>query len=173
MSRHKSGSQRAVSPPDWVLWGTSLWNLSLGMRDYGGFRLWSPKLYVRTLADGEIHGERWAQWSFIIQQMRGPKIVERFRILDSVLCATSKLCSLLSMALKTQRKRIKQQHLQARYICNQKPPKHRNNHYQKYSNVLVNETMLQCHDGKRFFTCIARFLVNMSLQSVVFPPKVF
>ncbi len=37
-----------------------LWSC-LGMRDYGGFRLWSPKLYVRTLTDGEIRGEQRAQ----------------------------------------------------------------------------------------------------------------
>lgn len=60
------------------------------MRDYGGFSLQSPKLYVRTLTDGEIHGGLRPQWSFIIQQMRGPrKIAERFRIQDSVLCETS------------------------------------------------------------------------------------
>ena len=49
-----------------------LWSC-LGMRDYGGFRLQSPKLYVRTLTDGEIHGGLRPQWSFIIHQMRGPK----------------------------------------------------------------------------------------------------
>lgn len=66
-----------------------LWSC-LGMRDYGGFRLWSPKLYVRTPTDGEIHDELCTQWSFISQQMRGPKIAERSRIQDSVLCATSR-----------------------------------------------------------------------------------
>lgn len=73
-----------------------LWSC-LGMRDYGGFRLRSPKLYVHTLTDGEIHGEQWAQWSFIIQQKRGPRIVERFRILE-----------FLNVSLKTERNNITQ-----------------------------------------------------------------
>lgn len=56
-----------------------LWSC-LGMRDYGGFSLWCSKLYVHTLADGEIHGEQqthcWVQFQHSTE-MRGPKIVEK------------------------------------------------------------------------------------------------
>lgn len=94
MSRHKSGPQRAVSPIqsgycEAQACEICLWSC-LGMRDYGGFRLRSAKLYVRILTDGEIRGEQRTQWSFTNRQMRGPKFVERIRIPNSVHCGTSK-----------------------------------------------------------------------------------
>lgn len=54
-----------------------LWSC-LGMRDYSGFRLWCPKLYVHTLADGEIHGEQQTRCLVQFQHstaMRGPNTV--------------------------------------------------------------------------------------------------
>lgn len=71
-----------------------LWSC-LGMRDYGGFRLQSPKLIVHTLTDGEIHGEQWTQsywWEFHHLTDGRTKIDERFKIQDSFLCAPSKGC---------------------------------------------------------------------------------